>query len=526
MDMGNEVFSDEDLRQICSHGFTVSEIMRQLNFFSTPPSYLNLLRPCTLRDGIRFIDPKKRRELIDIYDNKRQKYRCVKFVPASGAATRMFRVLLRFRNQGKDIIKELIEERAQSGEKDARELLAFMDGIRRFAFFEDLKAVMSEKDISIESFLDNGNFTEMIRFLLSDDGLSYGDSPKGLIKFHEYVDGSRTPFEEHLVEASSFISGRNGEAHFHFTVSKEHLREFEKLFDKVKSIYEERYQVKFKVGFSIQKDSTDTVAVELDNRPFRQKDSRLLFRPGGHGALLGNLNDIGADVIFIKNIDNVAPDRLKAEICKWKKILGGYLVEIKERIFEYMEVLTSGCTDEAFIDEIKAFVRDELCLRDSGFSENTSIDEDRTNLMERLNRPVRICGMVKNAGEPGGGPFWVKGGNGAVSLQIVETGQVDPHSEDQQAILASSTHFNPVDIACSITDWKGNRFDLKKYVDHEAVLISRKSKDGRELKALEHPGLWNGAMSKWITVFVEVPETTFNPVKTVNDLLRKDHQPE
>lgn len=526
MNTGNEVFSDEDIRQIKSHGFTLKDVERQLDQFRKPPFYLNLLRPCTPGDGIRTIDQEKMKELAWVYDNKKQQYRCIKFVPASGAATRMFRVLLRFLKQEKDIVKDLIEERAQSGEKDARELLTFMDGIRQFAFFEDLKSVMEKKGRSIETFLQKGHFTEIFTFLLSDEGLSYADSPKGLIKFHEYAEGSRTSFEEHLVEASSYISENNGVCHIHFTVSKEHLQEFQDLFDKIKSVYEEIYKVKFKVIFSVQKDSTDTIAVEPDNMPFRQKDGRLLFRPGGHGALVSNLHDIEADIIFIKNIDNVVPDRLKAETCKWKKILGGYLIEIRERIFGYMMALSNGYVDEAIIDQIKAFIKDELCMQEPIFREKTSLDDMRSVLMEILNRPVRICGMVKNAGEPGGGPFWVNNRDGGISLQIVETAQVDPHSEDQLAILSSSTHFNPVDIACSITDWKGKRFDLEKYVDHDAVLISRKSKDGRELKALEHPGLWNGAMSRWITIFVEIPVITFNPVKTVNDLLRKEHQNE
>ncbi len=526
MNTGNEVFSDEDIRQIKSHGFTLKDVERQLDQFRKPPFYLNLLRPCTPGDGIRAIDQEKMKELTWVYDNKKQQYSCIKFVPASGAATRMFRVLLRFLKQEEDIVKDLIEERAQSGEKDARELLTFMNGIRQFAFFEDLKSVMAKKGSSIEAALQKGRFTEIFRFLLSDEGLSYADSPKGLIKFHEYADGSRTSFEEHLVEASSYISDKNGEVNIHFTVSKEHLKEFKKLFDRVRALYEKRYRVKFKVVFSIQKDSTDTIAVEPDNNPFRRKDGRLLFRPGGHGALVSNLHDIEADIIFVKNIDNVVPDRLKAETCIWKKILGGFLIEIRERISDYMTALSDGYADEAFIDQIKAFIKDELCMQEHVSRGKQPSDDVRSVLMEILNRPIRICGMVKNAGEPGGGPFWVNNRDGGISLQIVETAQVDPHSEDQQAILSSSTHFNPVDIACSITDWKGKRFDLKKYVDHDAILISRKSKDGRELKALEHPGLWNGAMSRWITIFVEVPAITFNPVKTVNDLLRKEHQNE
>jgi hypothetical protein len=400
-----------------------------------------------------------------------------------------------------------------------------MNGAKRFAFSKDLKSVMSEKGLDFDNLLERGQFTDIIRFLISEVGLNYAHLPKGLLKFHAYPEGSRTAFEEHLVEAAQYIADQSGQSPLHFTVSQEHLKEFQKLLKKVKPIYEQKYQVSFHVTFSAQKKSTDILAVDLGNRPFREKDGRLLFRPGGHGALIENLNDLKADIVFIKNIDNVASDRFKPETAKWKKILGGYLIALQNQIFSYVEKLSSKVVERTLIEKVADFIRDDLLLSIPSFSNKASPEEKKTVLMEKLNRPIRVCGMVRHVREPGGGPFWVKDQTGEKSLQIVEKAQIDPDSKEQQAILAASTHFNPVDLVCGIRDWQGRPFDLRQYVDPNAVLISKKSKEGKDLKALEHPGLWNGAMSRWITIFVEVPGITFNPVKTVNDLLRETHQP-
>lgn len=523
--MREDAFSDKDLRQISDHGLTLEEVQKHLGFFKMSPPYQNLLRPCTPGDGIKAITEQEIHAFTETYEVEALKHHCIKFVPASGAATRMFRTPLWFMKQEKEIMREPIASQARAGRENARELLTFMDGIKEFAFFKDLESVISEHGLRIESLLEIGGFTEIIRFLLTEKGLNYANLPKGLLKFHEYPDGSRSAFEEHLVEAASYVLNQNGECFLHLTVSPEHMEEFQDLFRRVKSYYENKYEVSFHVTFSIQKKSTDTIAVDLNNNPFRQKDGRLLFRPGGHGALIENLNDLKGDIIFIKNIDNVVPDRLKFETFKWKKIIGGYLLTVRKQIFAMMQRLLSGTTDKLFLDEVASFLKDELLLTVPSFTEKFSPDEKREFLIEKLNRPIRVCGMVKNEGEPGGGPFWVKDKNGKISLQLVESAQIEPDSEEQQAILSASTHFSPVDLVCSVRDCQGRPFDLRKYIDQNAVFISYKSKEGKDLKALERPGLWNGAMAHWISLFVDVPEITFNPVKTVNDLLRKEHQP-
>ena len=523
--MARYKFSDKDLRQIKHHGLTPSEVQRHLDLFKSPPPYIKLLGPCTPDDGIKMIDPHETQALIKIYEKEAQKGRCIKFVPGSGAASRMFKTLLKALNREKDILKESIARRARNGQDDTQSLLDFMNGAKRFAFSKDLKSVMSEKGHDFDDLLKSGQFTEIIRFLTSEVGLNYAHLPKGLLKFHAYPEGSRTAFEEHLVETAQYIADQNGQGRLHLTVSQEHLKEFQNFFKKVKPIYEHKYKSSFHVTFSTQKKSTDTLAVSLDNRPFREKDGQLLFRPGGHGALLENLNDLKADIVLIKNIDNVASDRFKSETARWKKILGGYLISLQDQIFSYVEKLSSTAVKRPLIEQITGFIRDDLLLSIPASFHEASAEEKKTVLMEKLNRPIRVCGMVRNVSEPGGGPFWVKDPTGEKSLQVVEKAQIDPNSRDQQTILAASTHFNPVDLVCGVRDWQGRPFDLHPYVDPNAVFISKKSKEGKDLKALEHPGLWNGAMSRWITVFVDVPGITFNPVKMVNDLLREPHQP-
>ena len=522
--MFRDIFNDGDLRQIEGHGLTLEEVRRQLELFRMGPPYLNLLRPCTPGDGISVIGREKAETLIKTYEADASKRHCCKFVPASGAASRMFKTLLRHVNEEKEITGESVSTGARAGQAEQRELLEFMNGLRKFAFFGDLKSVLSDKGYNIDGLLRKGRFTHIIRFLLTEAGLNYAVLPKGLIKFHQYVDESRTAFEEHLVESASYLAGGDRTCHLHFTVSQEHMNELEALFGRVTPLYEERYDVMFHAAFSIQKGSTDTLAVDMDTMPFRETDGSLLFRPGGHGALMENLNDLKGEIIFIKNIDNVVPDRLKPSTSEWKKILAGHLIAIQKEAFGYVERLMSGVADGGLLDQAMAFSEVVLGQALNGPAGDVSLETKRQFLLERLNRPIRVCGMVKNEGEPGGGPFWVKDTDDEASLQIVEAAQVDPDSEEQRAILASSTHFNPVDLVCGVTDFEGRSFDLRKYVDQKAVFISSKSKDGKELKALEHPGLWNGAMAKWITVFVEVPSITFNPVKTVNDLLRKEHQ--
>nr|HID57987.1 DUF4301 family protein [Desulfobacterales bacterium] len=522
--MGYLVLRDEDLDQIRALGITEEHVMSQIELFKKGGSYLTLVRPCTIGDGIQRIPESEFERLIGHHQEAADTGRLMKFVPASGAASRMFKVLLWFKNSDQEIDRNHIAAKADEGDTKFKDILSFMDGIKDFAFFDDLKSVMARDGLDTDRLVDEGRFTEILEYLLTSKGLNYASLPKGLIRFHRYPNGNRTAFEEHLVEAANYVKDRRGMCRLHFTVRPEHLKEFKRLLEKVGPRYEKEYNVRFQVDFSLQKRSTDTIAVDLEDKPFRLEDGTLLFRPGGHGALIENLNDLKGDVLYIKNIDNVVPDRLKDPTFLWKRILGGYLLELQKRIFGYLERITGEGAGKELIEESLSFAKKNLHIEPPEGQKLESEKEKLDFLLSRLNRPLRVCGMVKNVGEPGGGPFWVMGEDGALSLQIVESAQVDPESEEQQSILSSATHFNPVDIVCGVRDYRGNHFDLRRYVDTDAVFISRKTKDGRDLKALELPGLWNGAMADWITVFVEVPIITFNPVKTINDLLRDEHK--
>lgn len=376
---------------------------------------------------------------------------------------------------------------------------------------------------NIDELLSANQYKEVVKAMLDKEGLNYGALPKGLLKFHKYANGSRTPLEEHLVEGALYAREKDGTVNIHFTVSTEHRALFEALVNKVVPAYEKEFGVNYNVSFSEQKPSTDTVAANPDNTPFRTKDGDLLFRPGGHGALIENLNDIDADVVFIKNIDNVVPDRLKADTVRYKKLLAGVLVSLQQQVFAYLRKLDSGKYTMDELREMLQFVQKKLFTKNP----ETKMLEDTElaiYLRKKLNRPMRVCGMVRNVGEPGGGPFLAYNADGTISLQILESSQIDMNDAEKKAMFEKGTHFNPVDLVCAVKDYQGNAFNLPQYVDPQTGFISHKSKDGKELKALELPGLWNGAMSDWSTVFVEVPLSTFNPVKTVNDLYREQHQ--
>ncbi|HDZ89450.1 MAG: DUF4301 family protein [Deltaproteobacteria bacterium] len=523
--MDRDTLISEDLRQIEEQGLSAEEVRRQLGLFRMPRPFLRLVRPCTVGDGIRVFDRERAASLMRTWETGKRGLKCLKFVPASGAATRMFKVLLKYLNQGKEISWDAVSREASAGDREAGQFVEFIEGLKRFAFFRDLESALSGGGHHVDTLIEEGRFREILRFLLTDEGLGYAGLPKALLKFHQYPEGSRTAFEEHLVEAASYVAGEDGRCPLHFTVSEEHLSGFEACLGEAGPVYEERYGVVYDLSFSAQARSTDTVAVNPDNTPFRLKDGRLLFRPGGHGALLRNLNRVDADLVFIKNIDNVVPDHLKPETFRWKKLTAGYLVWIRDMIRGHMERLVRDPVDDRSLAEAARFIEDELLLSIPGPVQEGPPEVRRSFLMDLFDRPVRVCGMVKNVGEPGGGPFWVADHTGRESLQIVETAHIDLESREQREIFHSSTHFNPVDLVCGIRDWQGRPFDLDRFVDPGAFLITRKSKDGKDLKALEHPGLWNGSMARWITLFVEVPDITFNPVKTVNDLLRKEHQP-
>jgi hypothetical protein len=519
------MFSKRDLDQMKTLGITEEQVLSQLEAFKRPAPYLHIKRPCTIGDGIHAIPEKELSALAEHHREAANKGRCLKFVPASGAATRMFELPLWCYTHEPHMKRDEIARRAEAGEEKCKNLLAFIDCIDRFAFFDALKGTMSKVGLDIHALIERGRFEEIFEHLLTPRGLNYANLPKGMLKFHRYPDESRTAFEEHLVEAAEYVRNARGICRFHLTVSPEHREGFEMLSKKVRPLYEAKYHVNLQVGFSIQRESTNTIAVDLENRPFRIADGSLHFRPGGHGVIIDNLNDLKGDLIFIKNIDNVVTDRLKGTTFTWKKALAGYLLKIQKRIFSYMEKLTEGIHEEQFFLEALDFARTELFLQIPEGLRSGSTRGKREFLLSRLNRPLRVCGQVRSRGEPGGGPFWVEGQDGTLSMQIVERAQVNPDSAEQQKIWSLATHFNPVDIVCGVRDYRGNPFDLRQYVDRNAIVITEKSKDGHQLRALELPGLWNGAMANWNTIFVEVPLITFNPVKTINDLLRNEHQP-
>ena len=517
--------SVQDANQLKGLNISVQQVEKQINQFKTGFPYSDLIAPATIGNGIVKFDDNEIKELIQQFDDDKQYYDIIKFIPASGAASRMFKDVYAFVEEykGKDIPEDFLKK--DNIKFDSIE--NFFLSIKEFAFYEDLKEKMAEQGKDIETLIQENRLVEIAEFLLESEGLAYGKLPKSLLKFHRYKEFSRYALEEHLVEATYYSTVETKKcvvAQLHFTVSEEHLEIFKKTVDELIPRYERMFGVRYDISYSVQKASTDTIAVDMNNEPFRNSDGSLLFRPGGHGALIQNLNDLYKEVIFIKNIDNVVPDKLKNATYDYKKVLGGYLFRLQQQQFEYLELLDEGFLSEEEIEEIKNFAKEKLMIDIPNFFKTYNEIEKIDFLYGKLNRPMRICGMVKNEGEPGGGPYWTRNSNDEVSLQIVESSQINHSDEKQEAIFKAATHFNPVDIVCATYDFRGNSFNLNEFVDVNTGFISKKSKDGKELKALELPGLWNGAMADWINIFVEVPVATFNPVKTVNDLLRDAHQ--
>jgi len=465
------------------HGLTPAALETQLKNFREGFPFLPVTRAASCGDGIRVLDAAGIEQAAARYDRAKESLRVVKFVPASGAATRMFKDLFEFVREGRRtaVVGELLANR------------------RRFAFWPELRTIIG----------DDADELRTVENIVAE-GLRYGETPKGLVSFHRYGDEVRKAVEEHLVEGAQYAAA-GGEVKIHFTVSPEHLTRFEALLAEKIPGYESRFGVKYRISFSVQDPSTDTLAVNPDCTPFRRADGRLLFRPAGHGALIGNLGKIDADIVFVKNIDNVTTDARRSDTVLYKKALAGVLLALQERIFEYLMALE---VPGAELEPIAAFIENELCVK-------LPKDYGTALLRQVLDRPIRVCGMVRNEGEPGGGPFWVTGADGLETLQIAESNQIAP---EKRELMRLATHFNPVDLVCSFRTSKGGRFDLQEFVDPATGFISRKSDGGRELLAQELPGLWNGAMARWNTVFVEVPITTFSPVKVVTDLLRPEHQ--
>ena len=465
------------------HGLTPAALETQLKNFREGFPFLPVTRAASCGDGIRVLDAAGIEQAAARYDRAKESLRVVKFVPASGAATRMFKDLFEFVREGRRtaVVGELLANR------------------RRFAFWPELRTIIG----------DDADELRTVENIVAE-GLRYGETQKGLVSFHRYGDEVRKAVEEHLVEGAQYAAA-GGEVKIHFTVSPEHLTRFEALLAEKIPGYESRFGVKYRISFSVQDPSTDTLAVNPDCTPFRRADGRLLFRPAGHGALIGNLGKIDADIVFVKNIDNVTTDARRGDTVLYKKALAGVLLALQERIFEYLMALE---VPGAELEPIAAFIENELCVK-------LPKDYGTALLRQVLDRPIRVCGMVRNEGEPGGGPFWVTGADGLETLQIAESNQIAP---EKRELMRLATHFNPGDLVCSFRTSKGGRFDLQEFVDPATGFISRKSDGGRELLAQELPGLWNGAMARWNTVFVEVPITTFSPVKVVTDLLRPEHQ--
>ncbi len=504
------MFSQKDLQQIRSKGISIDDINQQIKHFQQdfPPSDVTM--PATPGMGIMLLNEGDQQHYKEVFLDNAPDFRIIRLVPASGAASRMFKSLFSAREEltGKSIQQQL-------------DWIAGNKEIRRF--FKKLESYPFYEDISLK---DGDEPAVILDQLLGRDGLNYGNKPKGLLKFHKYSETDRrTAFEEHIREAVKYCESRDGMVRMHLTVSPDHLDGFQTEAARILPKIEQEKGVNIDLSFSFQKPETDTIAVDQENEPFRNPDGTLLFRPGGHGALIRNLDALDADLVFVSNIDNVAPDRLKNHRVEQKQVLGGVLLEIRSKIFYYLQQLDGDEKPEKTrLDSMVSYLHERLGIAIPEMLESWDASDLKKWLVSTMNRPIRVCGMVQNEGEPGGGPFYVRSESGEVSLQIVESSQIDLENPEKVKIVQGSTHFNPVDLVCSLRDYQGEKFNLSHFVDHNTGFISEKSVGGKSLKALELPGLWNGSMAGWLTLFVDVPMETFTPVKTVFDLARKEHR--
>ena len=503
--MKKSIFSPKDIRQFKSLGISPASVEKQLAIYRQGSRYLKLNRPCAVKDGIVSITPAQKKKLIDLYESESGRYKLIKFVPASGAASRMFADWFSTAEKGTFGSKELDRK--------------FFRDLKRLPFFSLIVENKTGKEL-----LNKKDIKGFLGFILGEGGLNYGNLPKALIPFHRYPEGNlRTALEEHLLEAAGYVAGTNGACRLHFTISTEHKQAISKYLRKLIAKHEDIFRGKYNVTLSHQSVSTNTIAADENNLPLRNAKGELVFRPGGHGALLDNLNNLDADYIFIKNIDNIVPELLSEENISFKKMLGGLAIKISQENFAYLRSLETGDVNFPGIDNIVKHCSQTLSIVfPQGFARQTKKKKIQT-LFSLLNRPLRICGMVKNDGEPGGGPFWVAENDGRKTLQIVEGGHVDKKNPEQSTIWSQAKYFNPVDMVCCIKNYRGEKFILDNYVDKKAYLITTKNEKGIKFKALEMPGLWNGGMACWNTVFVELPLRVFNPVKTVYDLIRPEH---
>jgi hypothetical protein len=512
--------TEKDLHQIESKGISIEKLKEQIHNFKKGFPPFELKKAATIGDGVQRLNETEVNAIVNLYDTQAKQLTVSKFVPASGAASRMFKDLFAFMESydGSATAKAAFE-----ADKSFYSPYNFIHSLKDFAFYNDLKTALANDNLDIDDLLAKAEYSIIVQYLLTEKGLNYGGLPKGLLQFHNYGQTNRTPLEEHLVEAAKYAKAADKTANLHFTVSPNHRSRFLDKIAATQATYEKKYDTTYHISLSEQEAYTDTIAVNKDFTPFRLSDGSILFRPGGHGALIENLNQLDADIVFIKNVDNVVPDSLKADTYTYKKVIGGMLLKYRGQIFHYINAL-SDKPSEAIINAAVDFYENDLStIFPADFHQKTA-EEKVEILLQKLNRPIRVCGMVKNEGEPGGGPFWAINADGSASLQIVESSQVNQSDDAQKSIMMNATHFNPVDLVCSLTNQNDQKFDLLEFRDPQTGFITEKSKDGKELLAQELPGLWNGAMADWNTIFVEVPLITFNPVKKVSDLLRKEHQ--
>lgn len=512
-------FTEKDIKQIESKGLTVLKVEEQIDIFKSGLPFVKLNAAATIGNGILKLNKNEKEHYIQLYNSKRDNISIIKFVPASGAATRMFKFLFEFLeeyNPDQETLNAFINK------KNASQLSIFLIGLEKFPFYKKVEKKLIKENEGYHDFDINHKVRLFVEAMLNSDKLNYSSFPKGLLPFHKYKKHLATAFEEHLFEAALYASSNN-RADLHFTISEAHSHKFDKEFNRIEKIVERKTKTEFEIEYSFQNQATDTIAVNTNNSPFRDENGDLVFRPSGHGALLDNLNNLDADIVFVKNIDNVVVFKFEEEVSKFKMMLAGILLELQSKVFELQSKFDEHNVSEELINEASHFLTSKLSIvLDSDFRK-MEFELKKQYLKKILYRPIRVCGMVKNEGEPGGGPFWVDK-NGTVSLQIVESAQINLKDESQKSIFSDSTHFNPVDLVCGVRDYKGKKYDLNNFVDYKTAFITKKTRKGKNIKALELPGLWNGSMAFWNTIFVEVPLMTFNPVKTVNDLLKDAHQ--
>lgn len=507
--------SENDLRTLEQKGISREKVNAQIETFKEGIPFVDLEKAAIVGDGISKFSSADEADLIKTFEESKNNLSLLKFVPASGAASRMFKALFNFLDAYDPSEESMAAYIDRTGDSAMKQ---FSQHRQNFPFYD-----LVQNRISGEANSDDEEVYLFVKELLSDNALNYGFYPKGLLPFHKYGEHTATPFEEHLKEGANYAKSA-GRAMLHFTISEQHTQLFSTEYNTVRERVSAATDTAFDVDYSYQKASTDTIAVNMDNTPFRNEDGSLLFRPGGHGALIENLNEQDTDIIFIKNIDNVVVPENTAAVTHSKKVLAGLLMKMQKKTFAYAKLLEAHQVSDAHLGEIKDFLEENLNVRFSNTYDSLTTENKVKVLKDKINRPIRICGMVKNEGEPGGGPFWIKDANGNVSLQIIESAQIDTADDAQMGILKNATHFNPVDLVCGVRDFQGKKYNLLNFVDHKQGFITAKTKDGKDLKALELPGLWNGGMAFWNTLFVEVASATFNPVKTVNDLLKPSHQ--